>query len=87
MPYSLEVSPDCKVSITRLCKKNTNLECALRKMISRIIETPHHLKPLKAPLQNKRRAHVLSCFVLIYDIIEENKTVRLLKFSHHDDAY
>jgi len=87
MSYSLEVSIDCKNSISKLCKKNTNLEIALKKKINQIIQNPRHFKPLGAPLQNKRRVHVFGCFVLIYEILEESKTVRLLKFSHHDDAY
>jgi mRNA-degrading endonuclease RelE of RelBE toxin-antitoxin system len=31
--------------------------------------------------------HILNCFVLIYEVLEKGKTVRLLRFSHHDDAY
>ena len=85
--HSLEYSDDCRDEIRKLCRKNSTLEDALRKKIDRILETPHHFKPLRAPLQNKRRVHVMGCYVLIYEVIEETKTVRLLRFSHHDDAY
>jgi YafQ family addiction module toxin component len=87
MPYNLEVSEACKREIQKMCRKNRTLEDALRKKISQILETPHHFKPLKAPFQNKRRVHIMNCFVLIYEVAEETKSVRLLKFSHHDDAY
>jgi YafQ family addiction module toxin component len=87
MAYLLEFSEDCRDDVKKLCKKNTILETALRKKITQILEVPYHFKPLCKPLHNKRRVHVLGCFVLIYEIIEENKTVRLLRFSHHDDAY
>ena len=87
MAYSLEFSERCRKEMKKLCAKNSNLEEALRKKIAQILEMPHHFKPLRKPLQNKRRVHVLNCFVLIYEISEETKTVRLLRFSHHDDAY
>jgi YafQ family addiction module toxin component len=87
MPYSLELSVDCRKEIRKLCKKNKTLETALKKKIELILEKPHHFKPLRKPLQNKRKVHVLNCFVLIYEIVEESKIVRLLRFSHHDDAY
>ena len=87
MPYALELHPDCKKEIRKLCKKNKALESALKKKISRIVEAPHHSKPLKKPLQNKRRVQVLNCFVLVYEVVEETNSVKLLKFCHHDEAY
>jgi YafQ family addiction module toxin component len=87
MPYSLEFSQDCRKEIKKLCRKNKNLEIALKKKINQVLGKPHHFKPLKRPLQNKRRVHILNCFVLIYEVVEESKTVRLLRLSHHDDAY
>lgn len=87
MQYSLEVSQSCKKEIKKLCKKNKNLETALRKKLNQILETPYHFKPLKKPLQNCRRVHVLNCFVLIYEVIPERQSVKLLKFCHHDNAY
>ncbi|MFH1520854.1 MAG: type II toxin-antitoxin system RelE/ParE family toxin [Candidatus Micrarchaeota archaeon] len=87
MSFSLEYEVNCQKDIKKYCKKNKVLENALRKKIVQILDDPHRFKPLKAPLQNKRRVHILNCFVLIYDVVEETKSVRLLKFSHHDDAY
>ncbi len=87
MDYNLELDEACRNEMRKLCRRNTVLEGALKKKIRQILEMPYHFKPLRKPLQNKRRVHVLNCFVLIYEIIEETKSVRLLKFSHHDDAY
>jgi len=87
MAYNLEYSESCKTDIRKLCHRNSVLENALRKKINQILEMPQHFKPLRAPLQNRRRVHIMNCFVLIYEVIEETKSVRLLKFSHHDDAY
>jgi YafQ family addiction module toxin component len=87
MAYNLELGEACRNDMRKLCRRNAVLEGALRKKIGQALETPHHFKPLRKPLQNTRRVHILNCFVLIYEIIEETKSVRLLKFSHHDDAY
>ncbi len=87
MEYQLETSLECKEEIISHCKKNKVLEDAIRKKVNQIVHMPHHFKPLHKPLQNKRRVHIMNCFVLIYEIIEESKTVKLLKFSHHKDAY
>jgi YafQ family addiction module toxin component len=85
MLYQLEVGEQCKKDIKNLTKKNKSLEYALRKAIEKILMNPEHFKPLKWPLQNTRRVHVLGSFVLVYEIKEN--TVRLLRFAHHDEAY
>jgi len=87
MPYSLEVLPSCKKEIDSLCSKNNVLREALHKKIKQVLENPRHFKPLRKPLQNRRRVHVLKSFVLIYELNEEEKIVTLAGFSHHDDAY
>jgi mRNA-degrading endonuclease RelE of RelBE toxin-antitoxin system len=55
--------------------------------VDQILEDPYRFKPLRAPLQNQRSVHVMGCFVLVYEIVETGKTVRLLRFRHHDEAY
>jgi mRNA-degrading endonuclease RelE of RelBE toxin-antitoxin system len=87
MIYSLEYSLECKKEVKRLCKNNRPLREALEKKVVQVLEAPYHFKPLKKPLQNQRRVHILNCFVLAYEILEKQKAVRLLKFSHHDKAY
>jgi mRNA-degrading endonuclease RelE of RelBE toxin-antitoxin system len=86
MAYELLVSDCCEEALSKHCKKNSVLREAVDKKIRQVLENPYHFKPLGYPLQNMRRVHIGS-FVLIYDVIEETKTVRLLKFSHHDEAY
>jgi len=86
MAYELDISDVCEESIRKHSKKNAALKTALEKKIRQILENPHHFKPLKNPLQNKRRVQ-LGSFVLIYEIDEQTRTVKFLKFSHHDDAY
>ena len=87
MPYNLEIEPHCQGEIEKLCAKNKTLRDALDKKITQILEFPQRFKPLHAPMQNKRRVHVLKSFVLTYAINEAARTVKLLAFTHHDDAY
>ena len=87
MTYSLEIDPDCKKEIDKACFKNKTLSDALEKKISRILENPQQSKPLRFPLQNRRRAHVLKSFVLTFEIIEKDKIIKLRAFDHHDDIY
>ncbi|RLG18639.1 type II toxin-antitoxin system RelE/ParE family toxin [Candidatus Micrarchaeota archaeon] len=85
--YSLEVERSCEAVIRKRCKKNKVLREALEKKIKQVLVNPHAFKPLRAPLENTWRVHILGSFVLIYDIDEKRKVVRLLKFAHHDEAY
>ena len=83
--YELEKGDKFNKDIKNLLKKNKTLEYALRKAIEKILLNPEHFKPLKAPLQNTRRVHVLGSFVLVYEI--KGNVVRLLRFAHHDEVY
>lgn len=81
----LDVRPRCEDQIYKLTHKNRGLGAALNSKISEILDNPHHYKPLGNVLRGTRRVHVGS-FVLIYEIVEPS-VVRLLRFSHHDEAY
>jgi YafQ family addiction module toxin component len=84
--YSLEVEEEVYRAFKKLAKKDrTHLE-AINKKIEQILNDPLQFKPLKHPLDGLRRVHVGS-FVLIYEVLENQKTVRILKYKHHDQAY
>jgi addiction module RelE/StbE family toxin len=85
--YLLEIMPPCEEAMRKKFRKNKPMQDALDKKIAQILENPQMFKPLGAPLEGCRRVHVLGSFVLIYDILEESRTVRLLKFGHHDEVY
>ncbi|MBI4145952.1 type II toxin-antitoxin system RelE/ParE family toxin [Candidatus Woesearchaeota archaeon] len=86
MAYFVEVSDELDSQFKKLVKRDRILFEALTKKVQEIRENPHHYKPLRAPLQNKRRVHVGS-FVFIFSIDDERNTIRLLEFEHHDKAY
>jgi len=55
--------------------------------VQTILDDPCRFKPIRKPLQNKRRVHIAGSFVLIYEINEQKKTVTLVDFDHHDNIY
>lgn len=87
MPYTLFVLPSCKKEINKACKNNASLKNALRKKIEEICENPSHYKPLRNDLSGLRRVHILKSFVLVFNVGENEKSVTLISFSHHDTAY
>ena len=84
--YSLEIEEEVYREFEKLAKKDRKHLEAINKKIEQILNDPFQFKPLKHPLEGLRRVHVGS-FVLIYEVLENQKTVRALKYKHHDRAY
>ena len=84
--YSLEIEQDVVKTFKKLAKKDKNQLEAINKKIQQIVTDPYQFKPLKHPLEGFRRVHI-GAFVLIYEVIENLKKVRVLKYKHHDIAY
>ena len=84
--YNLEVEEEVFKAFKKLAKKDRKHLEILNKKIEQILNDPFQFKPLRHPLEGLRRVHVGS-FVLIYEILENQKTVRVLKYKHHDQAY
>ena len=70
----------------RMAKKDRKRLEAVEKNVVEILEDPHRFKPLRAPMQDKRRVHV-GPFVLVCEIDEKRKVAILLDFEHHDIVY
>ena len=87
MAYSLEVAENLNKVFEKIAKKDKTTFEAINKKVNQILGNPYHYKPLRVPMQNKRRVHISSSFVLIFKIDEDRKTVQLLEFEHHDKAY
>ena len=84
--YCLEIEEEVIKSFRKLGKKDRKQLEAVNKKIQQILEDPLQFKPLKHPLEGLRRVHVGS-FVLIYEVFENPKQVRVFKHKHHDEAY
>ena len=67
-------------------KSDFELQKILQNKIEEILENPHHCKPLRNVLKNKRRTH-LGSYVLIFAVQENEKPVVFHSFKHHDEAY
>lgn len=87
MPYSLKIKPHVEKIFEKLGKKDPAQLDAIHKKVKQILEDPHRFKPLHAPMQHLRRVHIMGSFVLIYCIIESEKTVELFDYDHHDRVY
>ncbi|WP_048140901.1 type II toxin-antitoxin system RelE family toxin [Methanosarcina horonobensis] len=85
--YHLDISPNLIKELEKLKKKNRVLLIAINKKSEEIRVDPHRYKNLNYPLNNLKRVHIGTHFVLLFSVNEETKTVTLEKIAHHDDAY
>ena len=85
--YKLAVKESLDRKLKKLGKKDREMLLLIEKKVKEIMRDPYRFKPLKKPLQNKRRVHVAGSFVLIYEISEEKSIVTLVDFDHHDKIY
>ena len=87
MKYDLDISDELEKIFTKLAKKNKKQLFIIHKKVEEIRENPYHYKPLCGDMKGARRVHINSSFVLIYEIDEEDKIIRLLDCNHHDNIY
>jgi len=85
--YLLDTKPDVDKIFSKLSKKDPKQLRIIFRKIEQIVENPYHFKPLRGDMKGARRVHIDKSFVLIYEIDEENKLVRLLDYNHHDNIY
>ncbi|MBI3413457.1 MAG: type II toxin-antitoxin system mRNA interferase toxin, RelE/StbE family [Candidatus Aenigmarchaeota archaeon] len=85
--YLVSRRPKLDQIFKKLAKKNpTQLEMISNKL-EEILEDPYRFKPLSNIMKGLRRVHIDRNFVLVYSIDEQNKTVVLEDFDHHDNVY
>ena len=85
--YRLAIKEKLDKKFKKLQKKDKDLLRIINRKVQDILDDPYRFKPLRKPLQNKRRVHIGGPFVLIYEVNEEEKIVTLLEFDHHDNVY
>ncbi|WDN88246.1 hypothetical protein BuS5_01214 [Desulfosarcina sp. BuS5] len=85
--YKLAIKENLDRKFKKLKKKDRELLVLIDRKVQEILDNPYRFKPLRKPLQNKRRVHVGGSFVLIYEINKDEKIVTLLDFDHHDNIY
>ncbi len=87
MNYNLCISEELNKKFDKLSKKNKKQLEIINKKVQQILENPYHFKPLRGDMYGSRRVHIDKSFVLIYEIDEINKIVKLLDYDHHDNIY
>lgn len=87
MSYTIEISEELDKIFFKLSRKDKTQFGILTKKIQHILENPYQFKPLKENMKGLRRVHIGKSFVLIYEILENEKIVRLVNYEHHDKVY
>jgi len=85
--YSIKSRKHIDKIFSKLAKKNPKKLKIIQNKLEKIVKNPYTFKPLKKPLQGKRRVHIDKSFVLIYSIDEEDKEIILEDYDHHDNIY
>ena len=85
--FQLAVKASLDKKFKKLAKKDKELLGLIEGKVQEILSDPFRFKPLRKPLQNKRRVHIGGSFVLVYEINEDSGLVTLLDFDHHDNIY
>ncbi|MDD5163331.1 MAG: type II toxin-antitoxin system RelE/ParE family toxin [Candidatus ainarchaeum sp.] len=87
MAFFLETRKHVDRVFEKIAKKDPAQEEAVKRKIKEILEDPYRFKPLKKPMQGKRRVHTYGPFVLTYSINEKEKKVTIEDYDHHDKIY
>jgi len=85
--YSLEISKRADRIFKKLEKKDRVQLEAINNKVKQILANPRHFEPLSGDMHGSRHVHIASSFVLVYEIDEQRKVVRLLDYGHHDKVY
>ncbi|MFH1014566.1 MAG: type II toxin-antitoxin system mRNA interferase toxin, RelE/StbE family [Nitrospirota bacterium] len=85
--YKLAIKESLDKKFKKLQKKDKEMLRLIDRKVQDILVDPYRFKPLRKPMENKRRVHVGGSFVLVYEINEKKKLVTLLDFDHHDNVY
>ena len=82
--YRKKIEEKLDKELAKLAKKDPVMIKRVDKKINEILLNPHHYKPLRKDLKNKKRVQIGS-YVLVFQIKED--AVEFLRFKHHDEVY
>ncbi|MCA1917527.1 type II toxin-antitoxin system RelE/ParE family toxin [Methanospirillum hungatei] len=86
MAHTIIFTKEADNRIRKTCKRDHGLCEEVKKKLRQIDDNPFIGKPLRNVLKGTRRVHVGS-FVLLYQYEEDSKCLKIISFSHHDEAY
>ena len=70
--YVLEIKEGVDRTFRKMAKKDRSRLKAVEAKVKEVLEDPHRFKPLRSPMQDRRRVHV-GPFVLVYEIDGEGR--------------
>ena len=85
--YFLKIKPELDRKLAKLFNKNRKQYGIIMKKAQEILKNPHHYKNLRAPLQHWKEVHIDRHFVLTFSVNENEKSVTLEDFDHHDKIF
>lgn len=87
MAYTVCIAEHLDAKFKKMMKKDKKMLGMIKDKVNEILQNPHHYKPLRGDMAGARRVHVGKSFVLIFEIDEQMKQVKLSDFEHHDNVY
>ena len=84
-----EVEKSLHQILQKLYKKDYKRYSIILKKINEIVnsENVEHYKNLRAPLNNFKRVHIDTSFVLVFKYDKINDKIIFYDFDHHDKIY
>ncbi len=86
MSYQIIISKHLDKIFRKISKRDKLQFEILTRKIGEISQNPRVGKPLTANMTGQWRVHIRN-FVLTYEILEQEKIVKLLDYAHHDEVY
>ncbi len=84
--YKYEIHPQLDKKLKKLSKKDKKqLEAVLKKIEEIIKGNVEQYKNLKKPLQEYKRVHIYSSFVLLFKV--KGEKIVFADYQHHDKVY
>lgn len=87
MTFFIDLSDEAKIRLRKYKKRDPNLTRRIIKKFDVIAENPYHFDILTGDLHDARKAPVGSKYRIIFDICEEDDSVKILLFGHRDYIY
>jgi mRNA-degrading endonuclease RelE of RelBE toxin-antitoxin system len=87
--YEYEIKPSLLKKLKKIKNKDIKSYSNILNKINEIISSLDidHYKNLKKPLQDFKRVHVNSHFILTFSFHKEKHLIEFVDYRHHDDAY
>jgi len=85
--YRIIIEPTLVRMLRKLRAKDRKQWQAILAKAFDIAKDPHRYKNLRKPLQDLKRVHIESSFVLLFEVNEKDRTVTLVTYEHHDNVY